>query len=600
MGRWEFFRSFVRNLARIFRVAWKANGAWLAIYACIIIVASIFPVALSYTYKLVLDRVVAAQSLGGIVTIAIVSAFAFRYIVMLISDAVGTFRDSYLESVLRERFENQLILDFVSTMAAMDIPHLENHETQSLIAKAQQAYPWRLTNFFMFAIYSAMFIFSFIAAFIALVPYGAWIPFVMFLAVLPRVFFEKKYVELTWSRFNDSIDERKELTYLRGVLEGRANLREIRIAQAAPALISRIRKLLDFFFHLANKPRQRYLPRLIIGIVIETVAIAGLAYLKIPSAAAGIITVGSLTFYFTMLDRMSSNVERIASQSAKLFEQNLYVGYYFDVLDLKPVIAQKVPGVAFGEVAPPRIEFRNVHFGYDPDKEVIGGVSFTLEPGEHLAIVGPNGAGKTTLINLLLRFYDPTAGEVYVNDYDLRDLRLENWYQFVGVLFQNFVQFNLTVRDNILLGDPTKIDDEKMRDAARKAGAAEFIEEFPLQYDQPLGRRYENSKELSRGQWQRLALARAFYEAAPVLVLDEPTSAIDADAEAEIFENLYGVYRDRSLVVVSHRFSTVRNADKIIVLKDGVIAEQGNHKELMALNGTYASMFRKQAKGYLE
>lgn len=590
----------MRNTKRIFQVVWKADPWRATLYAVLSVIISIFPIAIAYVYKIVLDRVMVAQTLGGIVTVSVVSIFAIRYLLMLVSDLSNTYLSSHLENIIRDKFENQLVFDFVSAMSRTDIPHLENHETQSLITKAQQAYPWRLINFFMFFVYSSIALGTFIASFIALISFGFWIPLVMMLAILPRIFFEKKYVELNWGRFNDSVRERKEISYLRGLLESSNNLREIKIAQAREELLARIKKLLDFFFRLSNEPRRAYLPRFMLGIAIETVVLGLLAYARVPTAVAGAITIGSFTFYLSMLDRMSSSVERLAIQSARLFEQNLYVGYYFDVLDLKPIIKEKDPGIVFEEINPPKVEFRNVRFSYDTGVEAIKGVSFTMHPGEHVAIVGPNGAGKTTLINLLLRFYDPSRGEILVNDVDLRDLRLANWYRFVSVLFQNFVCFNLTVKDNILLGDPTRIDENRMREAARKAGAAEFIEKFPKQYNQPLGRRFEDSVELSRGQWQRLALARAFYESAPVLILDEPTSAIDAEAEAQIFENLYDVYRDKSLIIVSHRFSTVRNADKIIVLKDGAIAEEGSHDELMALNGTYASMFRKQAKGYLD
>jgi ATP-binding cassette subfamily B protein len=199
-----------------------------------------------------------------------------------------------------------------------------------------------------------------------------------------------------------------------------------------------------------------------------------------------------------------------------------------------------------------------------------------------------------------LRFYDPTRGQILVNGVDLREISLSSWYKLVSILFQDFVQFSLTIKDNILLGDVRAIDEERMKDAARKSGAAEFIEKFQKRYDTRLGKRFDDSVELSQGQWQKLAIARTFYEAAPLLVLDEPTSAIDAEAEAEIFDNINEVYKDKGLILISHRFSTVRNADKIIVLQNGKITEEGDHRSLMRENMVYARMFRKQAKGYIE
>ncbi|MDP3730951.1 MAG: ABC transporter ATP-binding protein [bacterium] len=334
--------------------------------------------------------------------------------------------------------------------------------------------------------------------------------------------------------------------------------------------------------------------------VLEVVVLFLLTYSRLGATAAGIISIGAFTFFSQMLDRVSFGAQRMVNGFGRIYENNLYVGYYFDVLDLPKVIKEKVPGHEFAEIAPPKIQFINVNFGYPDGPKVLKNISFELKPGEHLAIVGPNGAGKTTLTKLLLRFYDPTEGQILVNDYDLRDLKLSHWYKFIGTLFQDFVKFMLTVKDNILLGNSDTIDERKMREAARKSGAAEFIEELPKKYDQRLGRRFEEGIELSHGQWQKLALARAFYEEAPVLILDEPTSAIDAEAEAKIFDNLYKVYKDKSLILISHRFSTVKNADKIIVLQNGRITEEGNHESLMKKDGVYARMFRKQASGYVE
>lgn len=187
-----------------------------------------------------------------------------------------------------------------------------------------------------------------------------------------------------------------------------------------------------------------------------------------------------------------------------------------------------------------------------------------------------------------------------VDDYDLKEIKIDNWYKFISTLFQDFVKFNLTIRDNIILGKPKVVDEAKIREAARKSGAEEFINKLPKKYNQRLGRGFEDSAELSIGQWQKLALARAFYEESPILILDEPTSSIDAEAEAKIFDNLDKLYNDKTLVIVSHRFSTVRNADKIIVLKNGKVAEEGNHEFLMSQKGIYSTMFQKQAKGYVE
>jgi len=252
-----------------------------------------------------------------------------------------------------------------------------------------------------------------------------------------------------------------------------------------------------------------------------------------------------------------------------------------------------------GEAAPPRIEFRNVKFRY-PGAEsfALKGVSFVIEPGDSVALVGHNGAGKTTIVKLLCRFYDPTEGGIFINGVNLKDVDIREWYNFLGTLFQEFVRYHFSVRENIMLGAPERNDADAMRAAARQSGAAEFIERLPGRYEQVLGKEFEDGVDLSGGQWQKIAIARAFYESPPVLILDEPTSAIDAEAEFDIFSNLEQQYKSKTLVLVSHRFSTVRNAGKINVLEHGQVVESGSHDELMARAGEYAKLFQIQARGY--
>ncbi len=237
-------------------------------------------------------------------------------------------------------------------------------------------------------------------------------------------------------------------------------------------------------------------------------------------------------------------------------------------------------------------------FDYPSGRPALRGVSFTIEPGESVALVGANGAGKSTLIKLLCRFYDVTRGQILINGVDLRELDPAHWYAHLGTLFQDFVQYKLTVRDNVLFGHPGRVDEAAMTEAVRKAGAADLVRALPGGYDQILGTEFADGEQLSGGQWQKLAIARAFYQSAPVLIMDEPTSAIDAEAEYEIFNNLESEYRDKTLILVSHRFSTVRNADRILVIEDGRIVEHGSHDQLLAAGGRYAAMFTAQAAGY--
>ena len=324
-----------------------------------------------------------------------------------------------------------------------------------------------------------------------------------------------------------------------------------------------------------------------------------IAWRFLPHVTGGGLTIGSFTLLVSMLDQLGSRAANASTQFAHIYENSLYADHYFEFLALPDLIPKAAKPVPLGEPAPPRIEFRNVSFRYPgSESDALKNVSFVIEPGESVALVGHNGAGKTTIVKLLCRFYDPAEGGIFINGANLKDVDTREWYRFLGTLFQEFVRYHFSVRENIMLGAPERNDTAAMKEAARRSGAAEFIEHLPGGYEQILGKEFEDGVDLSGGQWQKIAIARAFYESPPVLILDEPTSAIDAEAEYDIFSNLEQQYKSKTLVLVSHRFSTVRNAGKIIVLEQGQIVESGSHDDLMARAGEYAKLFQIQARGY--
>lgn len=588
------------NAGRTFRLAWQMDRVSFVLFALLSMLTPIIGVAFSYASKLLVDEITLVQSTAGMVTVALLGFFAFRYLLDLIDDLRSTIYRQYLAYLFRFKMENLLTYQMAEKISGLDMAHFEDAETQNLINRTTRSYTWRIPNFTERSFYILEDMVGLIIAFAVLLSFGWWVPVVMLGATIPRLWLRNKYSRLQWSVFNLNTTESKELRYLSGILEWPASVKEIRIFQAAKALLKRLKKLQETILINVKEPLQNYIKSYYIPNLVEVVILALLAYLKLPQTAAGVITIGSFLFYTQMLDRIARSTKGMSADLGELYDHNLYVNYYFEVLDLPKLVVEKSPGLDLGEINSPQIEFQNVSFRYPKGPAVLKNISFKLKPGEHLAIVGPNGAGKSTLIKLLLRFYDPAQGQILINDNDLRDLKLNQWYKFIGTLFQDFTNFSFSVKDNILLGNAEVIDEKKMRKAAQQSGADEFIREFPKKYNQRLGKQFEDGQELSVGQWQKLALARAFYEEAPVLILDEPTSSIDTEAEAQIFDNLYKVYKDKTLILISHRFSTVKNADKIIVLQDGKITEEGNHAALMEKNGIYARMFRKQAKGYVE
>jgi ATP-binding cassette subfamily B protein len=318
------------------------------------------------------------------------------------------------------------------------------------------------------------------------------------------------------------------------------------------------------------------------------------------AALEGQITIGLLTFYGATAAEFSNSLEGLFRNTSRVYEGAKFMQDYYALAELPVKVVSGNTKLKL-KTEPPQIVFDNVSFIYPNSKqEVLKNLRLTIEPGEKVAFVGENGAGKTTLIKLLSRFYDATAGSILIDGVDLKSIDLDTWYPQLGVLFQEFVRYEfLTVAENIGLGDAATISDkEKVKLAAQMANADKMIEGLKDKYDQMLGKSFEKGVELSGGQWQRIALARGFFRNAPVLVLDEPTSAIDAEAEFKIFENLFEHAQGKTVIIVSHRFSTVRKADRIFVLADGELIEQGTHEELIVLGGTYSSAFAKQAQGY--
>jgi ATP-binding cassette subfamily B protein len=312
------------------------------------------------------------------------------------------------------------------------------------------------------------------------------------------------------------------------------------------------------------------------------------------------LLVGTLTFLIASIVEFRQTLSSFFEQIGRQYEDNLFVNDLFDFLDWKPVIVNAPDCIKLSEGKTPKIEFKNVSFAYPgTTKMSLENISFTLNPGEKLALVGQNGAGKTTLIKLLCRFYDPTEGEILVDGTNLKNIDINDWHRILGVLFQEYGQYNFMVKESIGMGrtdDPLSL--ERVHDAAESSESESFIKEWKSGYDQMLGKEFTDGVEPSVGQWQKLALARTFYRNPKIYVFDEPTASIDAEAKAKIFEKLESLPKDRSVIIISHRFSTVRQAQVIVVLKDGQIEEQGTHGELLEKNALYARLFKLQAKGY--
>jgi ATP-binding cassette subfamily B protein len=423
---------------------------------------------------------------------------------------------------------------------------------------------------------------------------------IVFLAAFPSFLSQSQHAERAFRAVSRRAPEARLLNYLETLLTGNDTIKEIKLFGLGGPLLERYQKLFtQFYLEDRAIAEKRTWAGLGWGMVSNLVYYGSYAWIVLRTVA-GLITLGDMTMFLAIFRQSQSSIRSLLDSLNRLYESNLYLDNLMTYLKLKPLLVTPVNGLTAPAPIRRGIEFRQVSFRYPgSDVYVLRDINLHIHPGERIALVGLNGAGKTTLIKLLTRLYDPTEGQVLLDGVDLREYDLPSLHQRFGVIFQDYVRYQFTVRENIGFGQVDALDDlARIRDAAERGGASPIIEDMPNGYDTMLGRRWEKGRELSGGQWQKIALARAFMRKAEVLVLDEPTSALDAEAEYEVFRRFGDLVEGRIAVLISHRFSTVRMADRIVVLSAGKILELGSHAELIELDGAYARLFNLQAEGY--
>jgi ATP-binding cassette subfamily B protein len=375
---------------------------------------------------------------------------------------------------------------------------------------------------------------------------------------------------------------------------------ELKLFQNTRYFLSIIKELFKNFQQEEKKNEKKKLIYQLVVLCFSQFVIAFALVYFILQVADGNLLIGTLTFVLASIGDLRQALSSLFSNLGRQYQDNLFVVDIFKLLDLKPIIKKSENGIVLDPKKTPEIVFDHVSFSYPgTDKPVLNDFSLTIASGEKVALVGINGAGKTTFVKLLCRFYDPDQGRILIDGVDLKKIDLESWYFQLGAIFQDYARYHFIVKEAIAMGRTSStLSIDRVKKSAIASEADKFIEEWEDQYEQMLGKEFTEGVEPSIGQWQKLALARTFYRKPRVLILDEPTSSIDAEGEAKIFEKLGQLPKDRTVILISHRFSTVRQADKIVVIEDGKIKEQGTHEELLKLNASYSKLFTLQAKGY--
>ena len=511
----------------------------------------------------------------------------------------NTLNSQYFEYILRSKFQNVLTRRFMEKLAHLDFSNLENGEVRNLIAKVEDTYNWRLfenLRVINFMIYS---IASLILAFFVALRFNPVYLIALFFLSTPLYYFRAKYGNIYWSIYTKNSKKINYLWYMRYLFTNFNTLAEIKIYDLKNFFLDKTKQIQNEVLNQYKKPILKY-------ILLSTLAsffIPAVIFFFLKNFINQIIfsqkfSLGDFTFFLNAIFTFTGQTSSLLVNIGSIVENNLYVEDYFKLLNLENKVKTNKISKRLKKITPREIKFENVSFVYPGSKKfVLKNINLTIKTNQDIAIVGPNGAGKTTLIKLLFRFYDPTRGKILIDGINLKKINLDDWYRHLGVLFQDFAKYYLTVRENIEFGDIKNIKKKSVNEALANAQGNDLLE-LPKKTDQILGRWFEDGEEISVGQWQKLAIARALYRNAPILVLDEPTSNIDAQAEYKIFSNLKKTYQEKTLIFISHRFSTVRIADHIYVLKSGQIVEQGKHQDLVSQNGTYAKYFRIQKQGY--
>lgn len=506
----------------------------------------------------------------------------------------------YISKVLLLLLDRKIILMVMKKQADMDFASHENPKINDLIGKVTEQAQWRSREFAHRQYFLIQNFIEVAIASVILYLSSWWIFLIIFLGTVPELLVEVYYGKVNWGIWSAKAEDRRRFWDLNEYFRKLNLIQEIRIFQNIQHFFAMVKHLLVTFQNASIKnENKKLIYKLLSGFVSQAV-ISFAIFWFVFQVVHGNLLIGTLTFILASIGSFRQSLASLFQNLALQYEDSLFVTDMFKLLDLPKIIKHQEKGIVLDKHKTPEIVFENVTFKYPAtENAVISNFSLKIAAGEKIAIVGINGAGKTTFVKLLCRFYDPTEGRITIDGHDLKNIDLESWYYQLGIIFQDYARYHFLVKDTIALGRTgSETDLEKVKASAKAAEADIFIEEWEKNYDQMLGREFTEGVEPSVGQWQKLALARTFYRDPNVLILDEPTSAIDAEAEAKIFEKLENLPDNRSVILISHRFSTVRQADKIVIIENGAIKENGTHEELIKLNGTYAKLFNLQAKGY--
>ena len=586
------------NVPAVLKIVWE-SGPPVVIFGIVArIFSSLLPVLLLWITKLIIDGIVHAvsshQPVGPRFWWLVAAEFSLAVLNSILVRTID-----YSDSLLADKYTRHVSIRVLEHASSLDLTAYEDPVFYDRLERARVQATDRLV---MIQAVGRLIqqVITTITLSVSIMFFSPWLMLLLILGVVPAFLGESHFAFLGYAKNFRQTPLRRQLDYLRILGGSKEAAKELKLFGLRKFLIDRFTKLSDEIY-VENIGLSRR--KLIAGSLLSMVGTMGYysAYVfVIWRTVNGALSIGTLTFLAGAIQQASSNIQQIFSTIAAIGDQALFLTDLLAFFQMEPTIRSKPNALPAPRPIKQGVEFRNVSFSYPGNSRLIlDHINFQLHPAERLALIGENGQGKTTIVKLITRLYDPTEGQILLDGIDLRDYDLEDLHREMGVIFQDFMRYEMTAAENIAVGRVEELKNpELLQVAAHKSMADATIARLPKGYDQMLGRRFEEGVDISGGEWQKVALARAYLRDAQILILDEPTAALDARSEFEVFQRFAELTAGKMALFISHRFSTVRSADRIIVLENGRIAEEGSHDQLSRLGGRYAEMFEMQASSY--
>jgi ATP-binding cassette, subfamily B, bacterial len=595
---WRERISALRNVPAVLRIVWESGRTVVVLGVVFRIVASVLPLGLLWITKLIIDILVRTRTTHEAVGTRLWWLVAGEFSLAVFGSVLSRGVD-FLDAMLADRYTRHVSVLVMKHATRLDLTAYEDPVFYDRLERARVQATDRLGMIQSIGRLIQQVITT-VSWSVAIMLFSPWLLLMLVACVVPAFLGESHFAFLGYAKNFRQTPIRRQLDYLRVLGGSKEAAKELKLFGLAPFLTERFSRLSNQIYEEDVDLARR---RLTAGSFLSMISTAGyyLAYVfVIWRTVIGMLTIGTFTFLAGAIQQASSNIQQIFSTVSSIADQALFLTDLIAFFEMKPTIASIPNALPAPRPILRGFEFRNVSFRYPGSPRlVLDGLNFHLHPDERVALIGENGEGKTTIVKLLTRLYDPVAGQVLLDGVDLREYSLEDFHQEIGVIFQDFMRYEMTARENIAVGRIEQLLElPLLHQSAQKSMADEVIGKLPHGYEQMLGRRFEGGVDLSGGEWQKIALARAYLRDAQILILDEPTAALDARSEYEVFQRFAELTAGKMALFISHRFSTVRMADRIVVLENGRIAEEGDHEQLTRLGGRYAEMFELQAASY--